>query len=141
MEKLKEKSVFNLDAADLLIKNTLYASSIHCSYYAAHQFMVSKLGQIKGLTYDGLSALINASKTGPQASKLGSHQFVIKEIKDAVKPKMNNKDYFTLTNIITDLKLLREEADYHDVSINDVKANTSRKYSKQIIDDITQATK
>lgn len=39
MEKLKNKSEFNLEAADLLIKSGLYAPSVHCSYFSCFQLV------------------------------------------------------------------------------------------------------
>ncbi|GHT88368.1 hypothetical protein FACS189474_3500 [Bacteroidia bacterium] len=43
MSKLKLKSDENLNAAQLLINNQKYNSSVHCSYYGCFQFMKSIL--------------------------------------------------------------------------------------------------
>ena len=39
LSKLKNKSSENIEAADILNKNGLFSSSVHCSYYSCYQLM------------------------------------------------------------------------------------------------------
>lgn len=42
---LKNKALLNIDAGDLLLKNTLYSPCIHCYYYGCFQ-------ELKAILYD-----------------------------------------------------------------------------------------
>ena len=70
MSKLKEKSEFNFDAAQLLIDNYLYAPSVHCSYYSCFQLMKFTMNNFFGIGYDELNTRISVSTSG------GTHSYV-----------------------------------------------------------------
>nr|MDA3854277.1 hypothetical protein [Bacteroidales bacterium] len=70
MSKLKEKSNFNLDAAELLIVRNLYAPSVHCSYYSCFQQLKYIVKDFCGKDYETQNVEIAQS---PQ----GSHDYVI----------------------------------------------------------------
>lgn len=52
MSYLKEKSNFNIDSAKELIDKSLYAPSVHCSYYGSFQYMKYTLKKYKNWTYE-----------------------------------------------------------------------------------------
>lgn len=57
------KAQENLKAAELLIANAMYASSIHCSYYASLQLSKRKLMESGGLSYDQQDQEIKKQQT------------------------------------------------------------------------------
>lgn len=64
MSKLKAKAEFNIDAAQLLIDKSLYAPSVHCSYYSCFQLMKYTMKEIFGITYDELAQRVSVKTTG-----------------------------------------------------------------------------
>ena len=64
------KAQENLKAAELLIANAMYASSIHCSYYASLQLSKRKLMESGGLSYDQQDQEVKKQQTD-------THNFVI----------------------------------------------------------------
>ncbi|MDY0280344.1 MAG: hypothetical protein RBR35_07270 [Salinivirgaceae bacterium] len=63
MSYLRQKSEFNLDAAKLLQSNSLFAPSVHCSYYSCLQLLKATIIEFFGVSYEELDiALINAQQ-------------------------------------------------------------------------------
>jgi hypothetical protein len=52
---LKNKSDFNIIGAELRIDNSLYAPSIHCSYYSVFQLMKTVYCDKKNITFEDYS--------------------------------------------------------------------------------------
>ena len=121
---IRNKSIQNIKAAELLIKNSdekeqYYASSIHCAYYSCFQLLKYTLNckcDIK------IPYCIQNSKT-----KSMSHE----NIKDAIiKDLQSNAEFYELTTFRTsfsNLKKLRMKADYYNqiVDLTDAKEDIS----------------
>jgi hypothetical protein len=124
------KSKFNLEAAQLLIENDLYAPSVHCSYFACLQFIKYKLKNIRGITYDDIDE---------NTKGLDSHQYLIREIlKDFNVKAKEKRDITTLQENIKDLKLFRKRSDYEDYEIKFPVSNECLTKTKQIIESLNK---
>jgi hypothetical protein len=128
---LSDKSKENIEAAEMLISNSMYASSVHCSYYAMLQHLTCKLVTSWNISFIELS---NKSK----ASKKNSHQFLINEGLDIVEKKRNSFVRRGLKNDIRDLKQYREESDYHNLQIGESKGRNALALSRKIIKNIEE---
>lgn len=111
MSKLLQKSGFNYDSAQLLIKNNYYAPSIHCYYYSCYQ----KLLHILYFILKKDEVFLTGLQRDPKNSK-GSHEIAINEIVKAMS--RNFRDGRTFSNTINELKKLRHDADYKNVEIH-----------------------
>lgn len=139
MSNLDYKSEENLKASTILIENGLYASSVHCAYYAAFQKLICKLILLSDKD-------ISEIQEGSRAR--GSHKLVIDDVFHHLRKKCD-----TLPTIkreaakarlhkakrgINDLKLLRVESDYHDKRIGIKEGEKSLKISKEFIKKLNQ---
>jgi len=128
---LKQKSIFNLEAAKKLIDDDNFAPSVHCSYYGMFQFISSKLNQI-GITYEKVSEDLNSFKR--QGKSYGSHEYNIKLILDQVESKTGDLVYTkNLRDKIGLLKGFRKMSDYLNLEINHEKSTESLRLSNEII--------
>lgn len=110
MSILKSKSDINLMAAELLHKNHLYPSVVHCSYYSCFQLMKHLwLGKM-GKTEEDL-------KTANNNTTEGSHEVLINKIIAYLK-NCTSADSRTFQSNIGQLKKLRKKADYESVQID-----------------------
>lgn len=130
MRNLKTKSDLNLAAAEVLIDkdNNFHASSVHCSYYGCFQYIIYKLDKI-GHSKTSIDAAVSSSKYNH------SHKYPIKLIIDELKKKVTtDRNYFRdVDNMISDLKVFREDSDYQDIYIDDVMSSKALRMSKEII--------
>ncbi len=111
MSALKQKSEFNILAADILKSKVLYAPSVHCSYYSCFQLMKYSIKKLLKIEYDELSDMIATSNTN-------THNFVINLIAKEIKNKFGNIPYRNFSNNIKDLKKFRVDSDYHNIEVN-----------------------
>lgn len=126
MSKLREKSEFNIDAAQLLIDNYLYAPSVHCSYYSCFQLMKFTMNNFFGISYDELRQRVSVSTSG------GTHSYVTHFFNKEVRSKSGISDYSDFSRKIKDLKEFRESSDYDDVEITIEKSNKALQYATDI---------
>lgn len=126
MSFLNNKSEFNLDGAQLLIDNSLYAPSVHCSYYSVFQKLKYKYVLKKDISYDDLTQMIISDSRN-------THKFVIEEFCNFIHDRFKKRE---LKNKINDLKAFRLESDYEDLEINYDKSNLALTKSKEIIREI-----
>lgn len=136
VSNLSNKSEQNRISSELLFDKGLYASSIHCSYYAVFQFMTCKLSECLNIGFDTITQ---------NSKSKGSHKYVIEELIKNIKTKELSVDMDMVeknvksTNIqklkskINDLKSFRVQSDYHNIEINDIKSNKSLELSKEIV--------
>jgi len=110
MTKLKQKSGFNFDAAEILIKSNYYAPSVHCSYYSCFQLMKFALKDFCGIEYKDLEKKIADDK------QQTTHVFVINEL-GKVFLKFDKLIYREFNSKIKDLKTFRIDSDYKDIEI------------------------
>ena len=126
MSKLKEKSEFNIDAAQLLIDNYLYAPSVHCSYYSCFQLMKFTMNNFFGISYDELRQRISVSTSG------GTYSYVTYFFNKEVRRKNGISDYSDFSRKIKDLKEFRESSDYDDIEITIDKSTKALQYATDI---------
>lgn len=98
---MKNKANSNLEAAQILINNGQYNSSIHCSYYAVFQYMKYILAHTER---DAISYEIQ-NEPRPE-----SHDYIIDEIKYRINQLNKGRDFAQQVRV---LKSYRTTADYH----------------------------
>ncbi|NLU38559.1 MAG: HEPN domain-containing protein [Bacteroidales bacterium] len=111
MDQLKQKSEFNFLAAELLLKENLYAPSVHCSYYSCLQLIKFSIKDFFGVEYSVLSSNIANSKN------INSHKYMIEFVKNELKGNIDSQSERDFSRHIKDLKQFREESDYDDIEI------------------------
>jgi hypothetical protein len=131
MSYLKQKSNFNFDAAEVLQDKSLYAPSVHCSYYSCFQLMKVIIFDFLNITYDQLeSDIIN--------SEFSSHVYIINQISNEIRG-YSKTEHAEFKRNITQLKKMRMKSDYDDIQITSTDsskafftANEVRKQLKSI---------
>lgn len=123
MSKLKQKSDFNIDAASVLLKQNLYAPSVHCSYYSCFQLLKYTIKDFFGVDYETQAVNISSSKQK-------THQYVINYITNELMLLSSIAESQNFKREIKDLKLFREESDYENKEINFDQGNKA--YNKAI---------
>jgi len=127
LSQLKEKSGFNITSAEYLIDESLHASSVHCSYYAFFQRM--KYTMMKRLSLDP-----DQYYQRYRQSKSNSHVFLINLVCSEYKISgKTDRDKEILYRQITDIKELREMADYDDISISDGQSDKALRLCNSLI--------
>lgn len=125
---LRNKSESNIASAELLIEESFYASSVHCSYYGAYQFSKTTLNRI-GMTYTDLNRETTIAKT----KGIGSHDFLISKITQKYKEKTSPLDARDLKNDFKLLKSYRHISDYDNELVDSTKSNEALRISQEII--------
>lgn len=108
MNYLKNKSEFNIDGAELLISNNLYAPSIHCSYYSVFQSMICIYCSKNGMSFEEYSVEAKAHQGS-------SHNHLIRGFCSLVADKRASR---FLKRKIDDLKASRIKSDYDDFQVD-----------------------
>lgn len=122
---LKQKSKFNSAASDLLIKETYYAPSVHCSYYAAFQLLKVAISSFTGITYDEIDKKV-------ASVNFGEHAYIRREILNIIH-NCDNLEYKKIERLIKDLYQFRIDSDYKDIEIRPEMAIKAQANSKSII--------
>lgn len=104
MSGFKDKSEQNSRATEILLKQSLYASSIHCSYYAFVQNLLHVL--FVRIKYNE-----NQFKNDLQQHNTGTHRWASKLIEFELAKK-SMKDYKYYQKVFAEVKFLREKSDY-----------------------------
>jgi len=124
MSELSDKSKYNFDAAELLMRNhSLYAPSVHCAYYSCIQYMLHIIFNKLPLPYQ--------EKYNQGLQKGSSHKVAIQIIKLALGAKPDKEDYTTFQKKVGELKQHREDSDYsqkqitQDISVTSIAAARS----------------
>ncbi len=107
---LLDKSNNNLQASEILIKNNLHSSSVHCAYYSSVQMMIHLLLNKFGFTQDKLEE--EAKKENK-----GSHIFAKNYLHQKMKDKGIRFDATIFYRTVGELKNKREKADYQEENI------------------------
>ncbi len=97
MDNLIAKSEENNQSADILIKHKKYASSVHCAYYSAFQFMLYVQNKLE-------SKVVKQS-----GSKKSSHVTLSNYIAKLIKEKADAEKF---NKIFRKIKRNRISADY-----------------------------
>ncbi len=119
MNELLLKSESNNNASILLLSKQLYNSAVHCAYYSCLQYIIHVLKEKNKWSDDDIQTKIDSFNEG-------SHNFYIKKIDSII----NNRKFNTL---ITQLKLIRVNADYKSFLINEEDCLKSLTYKDSIL--------
>ncbi len=127
-----------MSAAQSLIDDNNYASSVHCSYYGCFQFLKHKLN-ILGHSYEAIDLAIRES-TSPESIKngvkrLATHTYPVKLIQHELNVKHNDGGFLgrKVTDKIKLLKAFRTLSDYHNVSVDYTKGVEALQISKEVL--------
>lgn len=130
MSILKEKAKFNLDAAELLKTNNLFAPSVHCSYYSCLQLMKATINEFKGISYDQLKRDIQHAR---EKQKLNTHTYVIKYIGDEIY-SFSKEEFAKFNRNIKQLKIFREVSDYEEKEITFEEGSKALRIAREVRD-------
>lgn len=125
MSKLRQKSDFNIDAANALLKQNLFAPSVHCSYYSCFQLLKYTIKDFFGVDYETQAVNISASKQK-------THQYVVSYITNELVSLAGIVESQDFKRKIKDLKLFREESDYENIEVNSDKGNEAYNRANEI---------
>lgn len=123
--KLKQKSEFNAEAAELLIRNNNYAPSVHCSYYSVFQLMKVTMKEFIGVDYDTIDMNVASIKSG-------EHQYIRNGILNVIR-KSDYSEYSRMSRNLKDLYQFRVDSDYKNIEVNSEKATKAKSLSRDII--------
>lgn len=129
MSNIKNKSEINSLSAQFLNDNSLYASSVHCAYYAVFQMLLHKLAGFKSTSISILNQTIATSNKT-------THVYVIDEFCVHLRSNFDRYKLRDLKNEIKDLKQFRVESDYHDKEIDSSKSEQALQKSVSILQTI-----
>ncbi|ADQ79031.1 hypothetical protein Palpr_0880 [Paludibacter propionicigenes WB4] len=116
MSRLLEKSKFNIDAAEVLIKEYLYAPSVHCSYYSCLQRIKSILPDYYAISFSQIDLNV---RTGTE----NEHGYLIRFISEEIRRNFGFEEYVLFKRNIGDLKEFRIHSDYKDIEITSDQSN------------------
>jgi hypothetical protein len=125
MSKIRQKSDFNLDAAERLLKVSLYAPSVHCSYYSCFQLLKFTIKNFFNVDYE--TQAVNISATGQK-----THQYVVNYVAGELKKLAGFEESRNFKRTIMDLKQFRFESDYENIEIGSEKGNDAFTKAKEI---------
>lgn len=127
MSNLRQKSDFNIEAAKVLLKQdqTLFAPSVHCSYYSCFQLLKYTIKDFFEVDYD--TQALNISTTQQK-----THQYVINYIANKLKSLSSVVDSRDFKRKINDLKQFRVDSDYENIQVNSDKGNEALNKANEI---------
>jgi hypothetical protein len=128
MSELKEKSKFNIQAAELLQDKSLFAPSVHCSYYSCLQLMKVVINEFLETSFEELEKNI---KDAQETQKLNTHTYIIKIIGDNIRNGSREKHAIFDRNIKA-LKRFRISSDYENVQITTSESDKAFNIAKDI---------
>jgi len=129
--ELKNKSIDNLEAADLLIQNGKYASSVHCSYYSCLQLMKYVIYKYIGKPYSMQDE--ETKMCGKQNRyKKSSHEYLIDEIGQSLCRRGGEVLANNVRRNFIKLKENRNISDYYNIKIDERIAKTAKDFSINI---------
>ncbi|MFN3753131.1 hypothetical protein [Flavobacterium sp.] len=134
MSNLFQKSKFNIDAAEELIKKSLHAPSVHCSYYACFQFLKFTLKNFQNLTYDYIESECRIYPGG-------THGYIIDNCLNEFRKKVDFSKFKDIKRELKDLKDFRIDSDYYDKEIIIDESEKCLALSKNIISEIKKNLK
>ena len=123
MSYLKTKSDVNQMAAALLQKNSHYASVVHCSYYSCLQLMKHIVINTLGISEQQIETDLEY--------KGGSHTYLINKITTYLQQE--RKDSRVFSSSITQLRRMRNTADYENIQVDSTIGGNSITLSETII--------
>jgi len=125
--QLRDKSVVNLDAAQLLKeKNYHYCSSIHCSYYSC--FQAIKFILLSNFKIN--EQIFEARRITSPSIKRGTHDLYIYDLYGKLQSENLGEDAKNFKNSILALQTLRVQSDYKPVKMD--KSHSDHAYNLAI---------
>ncbi|MCK9452685.1 MAG: hypothetical protein M0Q90_13410 [Bacteroidales bacterium] len=127
MSDWKLKSEKNIKGAELLIKNSLCSSSVHCSYYSNVQLMLHILFADFGKTEKEIESEAKQGSVDEQ----GYHNW----LKNTITRELTKRDFMIVrdfNNFFGQLKALRIKGDYKNSLISESKAIDAVSFSRNI---------
>lgn len=118
---LKNKALLNIDAGDLLLKNTLFSPCIHCYYYGCFQ-------ELKSILFD----FFEFSTDELNAHKHEIHSYAINFIHTELSKNTSLETSRKYKRQIKELKELRQISDYDPVEISHDKAGRAQYLAKDL---------
>lgn len=125
MSKIRQKSEFNIKAAEQLLKDAYYAPSVHCSYYSCFQLLKYTIKDFFNIDYE--TQAVNMSVIGQK-----SHQYVVNYIAKELVSFVPLEESRKFKRTIKDLKQFRIESDYENLEIDLVKGNDAFNKAQEI---------
>lgn len=125
MSKLRLKSDFNIDAASSLLKQNLFAPSVHCSYYSCFQLLKHTIKEFFDVDYETQAMNISATKQK-------THQYVVNYITNELKSLASLVESRDFKRKINDLKQFRVESDYENIEVSSDKGNEAYNKANEI---------
>jgi hypothetical protein len=125
MGYLVKKSEQNNDAAKLLLSKDLFASSVHCSYFACFQLMKSHVKHILNIDYLTLDNRIKSKSKS-------THKYLIGLMTNKVHHVLSSEDAHTFKTKLKELKQLRVETDYENIEITQEKSTKALELSETV---------
>ena len=126
---LENKSNENHAAGLILINQNHFSSSVHCSYYSCIQLMKHILLSNGGKTEEELYVM-------QKSTNQNLHEFLINHF---IRQLRQNNVYHTYRNSIgklAELKVLRNDSDYKEITIDETKAILASDLSSKILKDL-----
>lgn len=133
MNHLKEKSENNIKAADILLKKSVFSSSVHCSYYSSVQLILHILRSDFKKTDDEINIL---SKKKSKENN-GLHNWLQNFVSLELFNRKNFDDARSFNNYFGQLKGSRVKSDYKNKAINNTSASQALDKAKSINEIIT----
>lgn len=126
MPEFEKKSKKNSEAAELLIKNNIFAPSIHCNYYCVFQYIKSILSVGYQVSY--------TQQTRRTRGK-DSHKEILSILKEQLRnSNVNEEEINTIIDVKhKSLKALRKKADYKNIVISKELADESTNLRNDLI--------
>jgi len=125
MSKIKQKSEFNIIAAERLLNESLFAPSVHCSYYSCYQLLKYTINYFFEVDYSTQSQKIASSKQN-------SHQYVFNYVVNELKGLASYEDCKSFKRLFKQLKLYRTQSDYENIEVDSVKGHQAFDVAKEI---------
>lgn len=133
MSFLKQKSEFNIDAAEQLISTNLYAPSVHCSYYSCLQLFKHIVCKKIGVSYKEQEKELNSDE-----NKKTSHNYIRDKVLERITERYKKRE---IKQNFQDLKTYRIASDYNNESVDIEKANKAQKVAQTIRTEIQKIFK
>ena len=125
MSSLKDKSDINIDAAEILFNKSLFAPSVHCSYYSCFQLLVYTY--IRKLKIDCKTFSQNVA-----VSKQNTHSYVTFFMEQELNKLPDRKESRSIIRKFKDLKQFRVESDYYEINVDVDKGDSALRIAKEI---------
>lgn len=128
MPHIKKKSESLLDTAERLKDYKLYNVIPHAAYYSCLLLSKFKVKDLVGIDYDQMAEEIRRNKEN-------SHKYIIKRLRQYIAGSSQRPGTITARdyeNSITELKTIREEADYENEPIDPIRCEGTVNKAKDL---------